>query len=155
RSLIPPPNFGATKDGNLYRSAFPQDRNIDFLRSLKFRNVLCLVDTEPSEAYSRWIGDDGIKRLRVDIAPNKDGRVSTTWDSLCAALLLVMDSANYPMYIHCNQGRHRTGCVLACLRKIQRWPIEDILAEYEAYANPKVRTGDVDLIRAFDPEAVF
>lgn len=67
----------------------------------------------------------------------------------------MMDSANYPLYIHCNQGRHRTGCVIACLRKIQRWPMEDILAEYHAYANPKARPGDIDMIHAFDPEAVF
>lgn len=66
-----------------------------------------------------------------------------------------MDCANYPLYIHCNQGRHRTGCVTACFRKIQRWPIEDILAEYRTYANPKAREADIDLIRAFDPEAVF
>lgn len=66
-----------------------------------------------------------------------------------------MDSANYPLYIHCNQGRHRTGCVVACLRKIQRWPIEDILTEYKTYADPKARPGDIRLIRAFDPDAVF
>jgi len=66
-----------------------------------------------------------------------------------------MDCTNYPLYVHCNQGRHRTGCVIACLRKIQRVPIEDIIAEYRAYANPKARPGDIDLIRAFDPECVF
>lgn len=66
-----------------------------------------------------------------------------------------MDPANQPGYIHCNQGRHRTGCVVACLRKVQRWPIEDVIAEYETYAAPKVRSGDIELIRAFDPEAVY
>ena len=66
-----------------------------------------------------------------------------------------MDCANYPLYIHCNQGRHRTGCVVACFRKIQRWPIEDILAEYCAYASPKAREGDIELIRAFEPEDVY
>lgn len=96
-----------------------------------------------------------IKRLRVDIAPNKEGKIKTTWDSLCEALLIIMDCSNYPMYLHCNQGRHRTGCVVACLRKIQRWHIDDIIDEYRAYASPKAREGDIDLIRAFDPEAVF
>jgi len=105
--------------------------------------------------YGQWVSHDSIKRRRVDIAPNKDGKIKTTWDSLCEALLILMDAANYPLYIHCNQGRHRTGCVVACLRKIQRWPIEDVLAEYEAYSSPKMRTGDEDLIRAFDPDVVF
>ncbi|KAK0249325.1 tyrosine-protein phosphatase siw14 [Friedmanniomyces endolithicus] len=155
RPLVPPPNYGAVQEGELYRSAYPQDRNLDFLKLLGIRSVLCLVDTEPSEAYSHWISSQAITRHRVDIAPNKDGKVKTTWDSLCEALLIVLDSARYPLLIHCNQGKHRTGCIIACLRKIQHWPIDDIIAEYQAYANPKVRPGDIDLIRAFDPEAVF
>jgi hypothetical protein len=74
---------------------------------------------------------------------------------LCEALLVVLDSSKYPLYIHCNQGRHRTGCLIGCLRKVQRWPIEDVLAEYHAYASPKARPGDVELIRSFDPQCVF
>lgn len=155
RSYIPPPNYGAIQEGAIYRSAFPQDRNLEFLEGLEIRTILCLVKTDPSEKYARWTEDSGINRMRVDIAPNKEGKVSTTWDSLCEALLIVMDCANYPLFVHCNQGRHRTGCVIACLRKVQRWPIEDVLAEYRAYANPKIRDGDIDLIKAFDPECVF
>jgi hypothetical protein len=66
-----------------------------------------------------------------------------------------MDSRNYPLYIHCNQGKHRTGCVVACLRKIQGMPIEDVIAEYRVYSEPKARDGDMELIRSFDPEVVF
>ena len=25
------------------------------------------------------------------------------------------------MLIHCNKGKHRTGCLIGCIRKIQRW----------------------------------
>ncbi|KAK3113075.1 tyrosine-protein phosphatase siw14 [Teratosphaeriaceae sp. CCFEE 6253] len=154
-SLVPPPNYGAAMEGNLFRSAYPQDRNMDFMKLLDVRSVLCLVETEPSESYAAFISKHNIARHRVDIAANKDGKVKTTWDSLCQALLIVMDSANYPLYVHCNQGKHRTGCVIACLRKIQRWDLEDVVAEYQAYAHPKVRPGDIELIRAFDPDAVF
>lgn len=113
------------------------------------------MDTEPGNGYNQWVRDAGIKRRRVDIAPNKDGKIKTTWDSLCEALLVMLDASNYPLYIHCNQGRHRTGCIVACLRRIQRWPLDDILTEYEAYASPKARPGDKDLIRTFDPAVVF
>lgn len=155
RPLIPPPNFGACKNDFVFRSAFPQDRNIEFLKTMKIRSVLCLVGSTPPDGYHQWIKHAHIKRFRVDIAPNKNGQVKTTQDSLCEALLHVMDSSNYPLYIHCNQGRHRTGCVVACFRKIQRWPIQNILAEYDVYANPKARIGDIELIRNFDPECVF
>ncbi|RMY03614.1 hypothetical protein D0867_10632 [Hortaea werneckii] len=155
RPQIPPPNYGAVKPGVLFRSAFPQDRNLEFLEGLNIRTILSFVATEPSEHYTTWLRTAAITRVRIDIAPNKDGHVHTTWDSLCEALLLVLDSANYPLYLHCNQGRHRTGCVIACLRKIQRWPLDAVLAEYRVYASPKARDGDVELIKAFDPDVVF
>lgn len=66
-----------------------------------------------------------------------------------------MDGANYPLWIHCNQGRHRTGCVVACLRKVQGMPIEEVIKEYVAYSSPKARPGDIAFIRAFDPSAIF
>ncbi|KAI6901638.1 hypothetical protein KC348_g16397, partial [Hortaea werneckii] len=34
RPQIPPPNYGAVKPGLLFRSAFPQDRNLAFLDTL-------------------------------------------------------------------------------------------------------------------------
>ena len=67
----------------------------------------------------------------------------------------MLDSSNYPLYIHCNQGKHRTGCVTACLRRIQRVPIDEVITEYVAYSWPKQRTGDIDLIKSFDPDQVF
>ena len=91
----------------------------------------------------------------INIATNKECKVDTTLDSLCEALLFVLDSSNFPVYIHCNQGKHRTGCVVACLRKIQRWPIEEIIREYVDYAWPKARDGDISLIKSFDPNVVF
>lgn len=114
-----------------------------------------LVDTEPTVAYQQWLDDHKIKRLEVDIATNKEGIVNTTLESLCKSLLFVMDSSNYPLYIHCNQGKHRTGCVVACLRKIQHWPMESIIEEYIAYAGKKARDGDIELIKSFDPNVVF
>ena len=113
-----------------------------------------LVETEPSSAYGQFASEYGIKRAYIDIAPNKDGQVRTTQDSLCEAILFALNPNHYPLYIHCNQGRHRTGCVVACLRKIQKWPLDEILREYSAYAHPKARTGDMNLIKSFDPDSV-
>ncbi|KAI7297065.1 hypothetical protein KC315_g18617 [Hortaea werneckii] len=40
RPQIPPPNYGAVKPGVLFRSAFPQDRNLEFLEGLNIRTIL-------------------------------------------------------------------------------------------------------------------
>jgi tyrosine-protein phosphatase SIW14 len=154
--LLPPPNFGAVIDHKVFRSAFPQDRNLDFLEALGVKTLLCFVETDPSDGYFKFARLNDVSRVRIDISPNKEGRVKTSVDSICEALLVVLDAANYPLYIHCNQGRHRTGCVIACMRKVQGWPIEAIVAEYEAYANPKSRDGDLEFIRnVFQPESIL
>jgi tyrosine-protein phosphatase SIW14 len=154
--LLPPPNFGAVIDHQVFRSAFPQDRNLDFLDALGVKTLLCFVDTDPSDGYSAFIRTNGVKRVRIDISPNKEGRVMTSSDSICEALLVVLDATNYPLYIHCNRGRHRTGCVIACMRKVQGWPMEAIVAEYEAYSNPKTRDGDLEFIKnVFQPESLL
>ena len=111
------------------------------------------MDSEPGEGYSQWLAS-GVQQFRVDIAPNKKGSVSST-DSLCEALLHVLDAANHPIHIHCNQGKHRTGCVVACLRKVQGVPLPAILAEYVDYSSPKQRPGDEALIRDFDPASLY
>ncbi|KAK5171271.1 tyrosine-protein phosphatase siw14 [Saxophila tyrrhenica] len=155
RPYIPPPNYGTVELHKVFRSSFPQDRHMDFVKTLGIRSMLTLVDTESSDGYQEWVRDSGITQKMINVATNKDGYVSTTVDSICEALLFVMDSSNHPLYIHCNQGKHRTGCIVACLRKVQRMPIEDIIAEYRVYSEPKARPGDIAFIESFDPESVF
>lgn len=148
------------EDYTIFRSSYPQDRNMEFIRTLDVRSILTLVETEASPAYIQWLGDFGIKQGKITVAPNKDakeGKVasSTSLDSICEALLFAMDGANHPLWIHCNQGRHRTGCVVACLRKIQGMPIKEAIREYVAYASPKERPRDIAFIQSFEPSAVF
>ncbi|KAF2480180.1 protein-tyrosine phosphatase, partial [Neohortaea acidophila] len=153
--LLPPFNYGTVDVHTIYRSSFPQDRNLDFLQTLKIRSILTLVDTDPSPALQTWIKTNQITHVKIHLATNKHGAVNITPDTLSQALLFVMNRANHPLHIHCNQGKHRTGCLVACLRKIQGVPLPDILAEYHAYAWPKSRDGDVKLITAFDPASVY
>lgn len=46
--------------------------------------------------------------------------------------------------------QHRTGCVVAVVRKLSGWRLETIIDEYRTYAEPKVRECDVDYITAFE-----
>jgi len=151
-----PLNYGAVEGHKVWRSAFPHDRNLDFLQQLDVKTMLCFVETEPTEAYAAYVKENDIKRIRVDILPNKD-KVNTTIDSLCEALLVVMDAANYPLYVHCNQGKHRTGCVIACLRRMQGvMTPEEILEEYRTYAGVKARAADIMLFsEIFQPEMLL
>lgn len=51
------------------------------------------------------------------------------------ALRLVLDPRAYPLHLVCSgTGRHRTGVVVGCFRKLQRWALSSIFAEYRRYA---------------------
>lgn len=112
-----------------------------------------LVDTEPSEEFYNFMDAHGIQRNHLSIAANKEGSKMDP-KTICDAIIFAKEPKNQPVYIHCNQGKHRTGCVVACLRKYQGKPLDEILTEYKAYAHPKERLGDIEFIKAFDPKMV-
>lgn len=67
---------------------------------------------------------------------------------------IVLQPSSYPLMIMCNLGRHRTGTVVGCLRKLQRWNLASIFEEYRRHAGAKVRVMNeqvgrerVDIIR--------
>jgi tyrosine-protein phosphatase OCA1 len=58
---------------------------------------------------------------------------------IIAALSLLLRADTFPALVCCNMGRHRTGTVVGCYRKLQRWALSSILEEYRRYAGMKVR----------------
>jgi hypothetical protein len=65
------------------------------------------------------------------------------------ALRAIMDPRNHPVLIHCNQGKHRTGCLVGCLRKVQQWSLVAIFEEYRRFAGTKARVVDELFIERF------
>ncbi|KAI3992702.1 hypothetical protein MKX01_021663 [Papaver californicum] len=58
------------------------------------------------------------------------------------ALKIVLDVRNHPLLIHCKRGKHRTGCLVGCLRKLQRWCLSSVSEEYRRFAAAKARFTD-------------
>ncbi|KAF9118715.1 hypothetical protein BGW39_000927 [Mortierella sp. 14UC] len=71
-------------------------------------------------------------------------------DKICAALAVLLDRRNHPILIHCNKGKHRTGCLIGCLRKLQQWSHTSIFDEYRRFSHPKSRSMDQQFIELFD-----
>ena len=61
----------------------------------------------------------------------------------------VLDVRNHPILIHCNQGKHRTGCLVGCIRKAQHWSLVSIFDEYRRFAGDKARVVDQQFIERF------
>ncbi|XP_022867581.1 putative tyrosine-protein phosphatase OCA1 [Olea europaea var. sylvestris] len=71
-------------------------------------------------------------------------------DKIREALKVVLDVKNHPLLIHCKRGKHRTGCLVGCLRKLQRWCLTSVFDEYQRFAAAKTRVSDQRFMELFD-----
>eukprot|EP01052_Picozoa_sp_SAG31_P022718 SAG31_NODE_1822_length_7193_cov_3.631802_1_plen_193_part_00 len=147
--LIPPINFGMVEE-NLFRSGMPNECNFPFLERLRLRKVVYLAPEEPSQQFVSFVEDQDIELIRLPGASERERLHKGPWrpiseETVLAALDVVLDSATYAgdrgLLVMCGLGRHRTGTVVACFRKLQRWNLVSILEEYRRYAGEKFPNG--------------
>jgi len=60
-----------------------------------------------------------------------------------------------PTFLFPSQGKHRTGCLVGTLRKVQRWSLTSTIDEYRRFAGLKVRALDQQFIELFDTRKVL
>lgn len=152
--LLPPDNF-AMVNSHVYRSSFPKKKHFPFLRTLGLRSVLTLILEEYPETNSTFLDQNGITFFQFGIPGNKEPFVSIPTDKITAALMTILDRRNHPILIHCNKGKHRTGCLIGCLRKLQQWSLTTIFDEYRRFSWPKSRSMDQEFIELYDESAVW
>lgn len=145
-----PHNFQTIAPG-LYRSSMPQLGNYETLEGFSLKTIVTLVDKKLTLEYGNFITSSGIIHHVVPVEANKPGRVPTSAIVVHQVMQLMLDPRNYPMLVHCNQGKHRTGCMTACFRKICGWSDEAAIEEYVRYSTPKDRPADKLFIETFDP----
>ncbi|WAR52418.1 hypothetical protein PtB15_1B860 [Puccinia triticina] len=154
QALNPPPNFAIVAPG-IFRSSFPKPEHFQFLAQLKLRTILTLVQEPYPLELVKHYESVGIKLIQYAIPGNKEPFVHIPEDKIRLALRQVLDVRNHPMLIHCNKGKHRTGCLVGCLRKLQHWSSTAIFDEYRRYAFPKSRNMDQQFIELFDHSPVW
>jgi tyrosine-protein phosphatase SIW14 len=148
-AYIPPSNYGAVLPGLIYRSSYPESKNYEFIKDLKIKSILTLVPEPISPEYKNFMDESGIQHFQVHIKANK-GEVRVESCEMLRALRLLMDRTNHPMLIHCNKGKHRTGCTVACFRRIIGADFTSIIDEYHTYAGVKARLLDEVFFDTFD-----
>ncbi|CAH9142831.1 unnamed protein product [Cuscuta epithymum] len=50
--------------------------------------------------------------------------------------------------------KHRTGCLVGCLRKLQNWRLASVLEEYRHFAGTKWRENDIFFLEAYDVSCI-
>ncbi|KAJ4988230.1 tyrosine phosphatase [Stagonosporopsis vannaccii] len=151
---IPPLNYGAVVPGSIYRCSYPQPENYEFIKDLKIKSILTLVPEPIAPEYQNFMDSAGVQHFRVHIRANK-GEVRVDSCEMQRALRLIMDRTNHPIMIHCNKGKHRTGCTVACFRRICGLDMDTIREEYHTYAGKKARFLDEVFFENFDLNLVM
>jgi tyrosine-protein phosphatase SIW14 len=146
---VPPSNYGAVLPGVIYRSSYPEPKNYEFIKDLKIKSILTLVPEPIASEYQNFMDQTGIQHFQVHIKANK-GEVRVESCEMSRALRLIMDRTNHPILIHCNKGKHRTGCTVACFRRIIGADFASIVDEYHTYAGVKARLMDEVFFENFD-----
>ncbi|GJN74015.1 tyrosine phosphatase [Purpureocillium lilacinum] len=147
-----PVNFGMVIPG-VYRSSYPKPSDYEFLEGLKLKTVVTLVKKDELDYdLNAFATRNGVRQVVFDMKGTKKEAIPLP--TMKAILELVLDRRNQPLLIHCNHGKHRTGCVVAVIRKLSGWRTDTALAEYKSYAEPKVRDCDVEYISSFQASSL-
>ncbi|KAG9324946.1 hypothetical protein KVV02_005185 [Mortierella alpina] len=147
--LCPPDNFNMVSTW-IYRSSFPKKKNFSFLKKLGLKSILTLILEDYPDQNMKFLKENDVTLFQFGIAGNKEPFVQIPDDKICAALAVLLDRRNHPILIHCNKGKHRTGCLIGCLRKLQQWSHTSIFDEYRRFSHPKSRSMDQQFIELFD-----
>ncbi|XP_075489103.1 inositol diphosphatase DSP1-like [Primulina tabacum] len=147
--LTPPLNF-AMVDYGIFRSGFPDTTNFSFLQSLKLRSIIYLCPEPYPQPNIEFLKLHGIQLFQFGIEGSKEPFVNIPEDKVREALKVAIDVKNHPVLIHCKRGKHRTGCLVGCMRKLQRWCLTSVFDEYQRFAAAKSRVLDQRFMELFD-----
>ncbi|XP_014497140.1 probable tyrosine-protein phosphatase At1g05000 [Vigna radiata var. radiata] len=147
--LVPPPNFAMVEDC-IFRSSFPTSSNFPFLQTLNLRSIIYLCPEPYPEENLEFLRSQNIRLFQFAIEGKTDISTPILKDSVMDALKVLIDVRNHPVLIHCKRGKHRTGCLVGCLRKLQNWCLSSVFEEYQRFAGAKSRTMDLTFIEMFD-----
>lgn len=101
-----------------------------------------------SDDFRAFVHGNGINHQIFDMTGTKKADIPL--HMMQSIMSLLVDETNHPVLIHCKQGKHRTGCAVGVLRKYHGWDTRSVLAEYQSYAQPKVRETDMNYLNGFE-----
>lgn len=120
---IPVKNFGEVVQGKIYRSAAPDFDAVQAAR--KTLGIKTVLDLRDGWNPSAWRGWQYVLKTRLGVnainIPMDDKSYPRAID-IDDAIGILLNPDNWPVLVHCQGGRHRTGGVIAEYRKrIQGW----------------------------------
>ena len=132
QSIVTPPvgieNFGKVNE-NYYRGSQPTAEEFTGLKRLGVKTVIDLRKDSIDQAPA-WARAAGLEYINIPLTTKKAATVEQT----AYFLKLVNDPANWPVFVHCKGGRHRTGQMSAIYRITHDgWTADQAYAEMKKY----------------------
>mmetsp|Transcript_11558 Transcript_11558/g.19442 ORF Transcript_11558/g.19442 Transcript_11558/m.19442 type:complete len:157 (-) Transcript_11558:89-559(-) len=126
-----------------------------YILRLQLRTIIQLSCEEPILEFKNWVDEQQIQLINLGADVSKlSAWKPVSEEVVVSGLQMLLDSANYPLLVTCNLGRHRTGTIIGCMRKLQRWNLTCILEEYRRHAGSKFRLLNEQFIELFDVDLV-
>jgi len=142
------PNFHKVNDG-LYRGGQPSEKGFESLAKLGIKTV---VDLRIPDGQSRWekkiVEDLGMHYVHIPL----HGGAMPTQQDIDHTFNILLDSARMPVFVHCREGKDRTGMIVACYRiSHDGWTNARALAEAKSYAIREIKDAMAEYIKNYHP----
>jgi tyrosine-protein phosphatase SIW14 len=140
------PNFHQVNE-HLYRGAQPRSGGMQRLAAQGIKTIVNLrAEDEGTRAEEKDARAAGLRYFNVPmqgLSRPKDEQVERV-------LAIINDSQNWPVFVHCNHGKDRTGTIIACYRiSHDGWTAEKAKAEAKHYGMSWVQFGMKDYIEDY------
>jgi protein tyrosine/serine phosphatase len=121
-------NFGRVNDC-YYRGGQPEPEEYAELAKLGVKTIIDLRDDPTSYAAER-ASEAGLRYISFPMSDHKYPEK----DAADKFLSIVTNDSNWPVYVHCAGGRHRTGAMTAVYRMtIDGWDVKRAYSEMKDY----------------------
>ena len=129
--LVPPLRYELVEE-RLHRGAYPTLRNFPFLARLRLKTIVCLIPEPPSADLAEFAQREGITLHHFPTLQHVDS-ITLTAATVSSALSVMIAIEHLPLYLHCLDGLHSTGLVVAMLRHLQYRASAAVLEEYARF----------------------
>jgi len=121
-------NFGRVSE-NYFRGSQPNARDMADLKRFGIKTIIDLRNDRLDEAEA-WAKDAGLQYFHIPLSTKKPA----TSNEIAYYLKLVNEPQNWPIYVHCKGGRHRTGEMTAIYRMTaENWTADRAYKEMQGY----------------------
>lgn len=112
---------------DIFRGSQPAKNGYDSLKKMGIRTV---INLRTSMSEKKQVEAAGMRSIEIPLSTFNNGDK----EKVDRVVALLADQANRPVFVHCRQGRDRTGIVVAAYRmKVQGWPLAAAEAEMDSF----------------------